>query len=65
MQTDLGARARQIRTEHDRPRRLVRELLAARLEAVLEHLDVAAAAVAALLVLDLVLDNKGFVCQRD
>ena len=59
--TCLGARARQVGAEHDCPRSLVGELLAARLEAVLEKLDVATAAVAAFLVLDLVLDNKRLV----
>ena len=65
VRTHLGARARQVRTEHDGPWRLVRELLARGLEAVLEELEVAAAAVAALLVLDLVLHDEGLVREVD
>ena len=64
VKTHLGTRARQVRAEHDCPRSLVGELLAARLEAVLKQLDVATAAVAALLVLDLVLHDKRLVRER-
>ena len=56
--THLGARARQVRTKHDGPGSLVVELLAAGLETILEEFDVATTAVAALLVLDLVLDDE-------
>ena len=63
--THLGARARQIGTEHDRPRGIVRELLSGGLETVLEKLDVATTAVAALLVLDFVLNNEGLVREAD
>ena len=63
--TYLGARAGQVGAKHDRPRSLVGELLAARLEAVLEKLDVASAAVAAFLVLDLVLHDQGLVSELD
>ena len=55
--THLGARARQVRTKHDGPGGLVVELLAAGLETILKELDVATTAVAALLVLDLVLND--------
>ena len=63
--TYLGARAGQVGTKHDRPRSLVVELLARSLEAVLEELDVTATAVTTLLVLDLVLDDKGHVGELD
>jgi len=56
----LGSRASEIRTKHDDPRSLVRELGGARLETVLEKFDVAATAVSALLVLDFVLNDQGF-----
>ena len=61
----LGARASQIRTEHDDPRCRVRELFATRLEAVFQELDVATTAVAALLVFDLVLDNQRLGLEVD
>ena len=65
MKLYLRPRASQIRTEHDRPRGIVRELLSGGLETVLEKLDVATTAVAALLVLDLVLDNERLLGEVD
>ena len=59
--THLVARASQVRTKHDGPGSLVVELLAAGLETILKELDVATTAVAALLVLDLVLDDQRLV----
>ena len=61
----LGTRAGQVGPEHNCPRSLVRELLAASLEAILEELDVATAAVAAVLVLDLVLDDERLLRKVD
>ena len=61
----LGAGASQVGAKHDGPWSLVRELLASSLETVLEQLDVATTAVAALLVLDLVLDDQGLVVELD
>lgn len=59
--TYLGARAGQVRTKHDSPRSLVRELLASGLETILEELEVTTTAVATLLVLDLVLNDEGLL----
>lgn len=61
----LGARAGKIRTEHDDPGRGVRELLAASLETVLEEFEVSTTTVAALLVLDLVLNNQRLLLEVD
>lgn len=55
----LVPRTRQVRTKHDYPRSGIRELFATRLEPISQKLEVAAAAVAALLVLNLVLYNEG------
>ena len=63
--THLGARASQVRTKHDSPWSLVRELLASCLETVLEELEVATTAVAALLVLELILHNEWLVAELD
>jgi hypothetical protein len=62
---NLRARACQIRTKHDHPGGLVIKVLARGLETILEELDVATTAVAALLVLDLVLDDKGLGAKVD
>lgn len=59
MNAYLGSRAGKIRTEHDHPWCGVRELLSAGLEAILKELHVATSAVAAFLILDFVLYNKG------
>ena len=59
--TYLGARAGQVGAKHDRPRSLVVELLAARLETIFKELDVATTAIAAVLVLHFVLDNKRLI----
>ena len=61
----LCTRASHVRTKHDRPRSLVIELLAGGLETVLEELNVATTAVAALLVLDLVLNDERLVVELD
>ena len=61
----LGAGAGEVRAEHDGPRGVVVKLAASVLEAVLEQLDVATAAVAALLVLDLVLDDQGLDAEAN
>ena len=63
--TYLGSGARQVRTEHDGPRSLVGELLSSSLEAVFQKLDVTTTAVAALLVLDFILNNQGLVGEVD
>ena len=59
--THLRAGASHVRAKHDGPGSLVVELLTRGLEAVLEQLQVATTAVAALLVLDLILDDQGLV----
>ena len=59
----LGSRASEIRTKHDDPRSLIRELGGARLETVLEKLDVSTAAVSTLLVLDFVLNDQRLVLE--
>lgn len=64
-EVDLGARAGQVRPEHDCPRRLVIELLATRLEAILKELDVTATTITAVLVLHLILDNERLVGEVD
>ena len=61
--THLVTRAGQVRTKHDHPRGRVREFLAARLEAILEQLDVTTTTVSALLVLHLVLNYEGLVLE--
>ena len=63
--TNLGTGTCQVGTEHDDPRRRVRKLLAARLETVLEQLEVSTTAYAQLLVLDLVLDHERIVFEVD
>ncbi len=63
--THLSARAGHVRAKHNGPRSLVVELLARSLEAVFEELEVTATAVAALLVLDLILDDKGLLGEVD
>ena len=63
--TNLCPRASKVRTKHNNPWSLVRKLLAARLEAILEQLDVTTTAIAALLVLDLVLNDKRLVRKLD
>lgn len=61
--TNLGTRACQVRTKHDGPWSLVRELLAFGLEAILKKLDVASTAVATLLVFDFILHHQWFVAE--
>jgi hypothetical protein len=57
--THFGTWAGEIRAKHDHPRCVVAELLAARLEAVFEQLEVATTAITTLLVFDLILDYEG------
>ena len=61
--TYLGTRTCQVRTEHDCPRCLVRELLARCLESILKELHVSTTTVTALLVLNLVLYDEGLVAE--
>lgn len=56
-ETHLCSGASQVGTKHDGPRSLVRKLLTCGLETIFKQLKVATTAVAALLVLDLILDN--------
>jgi hypothetical protein len=63
--TNLCARAREVRTEHDDPGSLVRELLSTSLEAILEQFEVSATAVATLLVFDLILNDERLVRNID
>jgi hypothetical protein len=63
--THLVTRAGQVGTKHDHPRGRVRKFLAARLEPILEQLDVTATAIATLLVLHLVLHHEGLVLEVD
>jgi hypothetical protein len=64
-EVDFGTRAGKVGTEHDNPGRLVVELLARGLEAILKELDVTATAVATLLVLDLVLNDERLSREAD
>lgn len=59
----LGSRASEIRTKHDDPRSLIRELPGARLEAVLKKLDIASTAVSTLLVLDFILHDQRLLLE--
>jgi len=63
MATNLCSGACQIRTEHHDPWGCVGELLAAGLESILKKLDVSTTTIAALLVLDFVLDNQRFILE--
>lgn len=64
-ETNLCAWASKVRAKHNNPRSLVVEFLSASLEAILEQFDVSAATIAALLVLNLVLDDEGLVRNVD
>ena len=64
-ETNLCARTSEIRTEHDDPRSLVRELFSTSLEAILEQFDVSATAVATFLVFDLILNDERLVRNVD
>lgn len=63
--TNLCAWASKVRTKHNNPRSLVVEFLPARLETILEQFDVSATTIAALLVLNLILNDKGLVRNVD
>jgi hypothetical protein len=65
MQFHLGARASVVGSEHHNPRSGIREFLPAGLEAILKKFDVTTTTVAALLVLDLILNDEGFVLEVD
>jgi len=65
LNTDLGAGARKVGAEHDSPGSLVVKLATGVLEAIFEQLNVATTAVAALLVLDLVLDDERLLAESN
>ena len=56
----FGSRTCQIGAKHNDPRRGVRKLFAAGLKSILKKFEVTTTAIATLLVLDLVLNNKRF-----
>ena len=64
-ETNLCARASEIRTEHDDPGSLVRKLFSTSLEAILEQFEVSATAVATFLVFDLILNDERLVRNVD
>jgi hypothetical protein len=64
-ETNLRAWASKVRTKHYNPRSLVVKVLPASLETILEQFDVSATTVATLLVLDLILNDKGLVRNID
>ena len=64
-ETNLCARASEIRTEHDDPGSIVRELLSTSLEAILEQFEVSATAVATFLVFHLILNDERLVRNVD
>jgi hypothetical protein len=64
-ETNLCAWAGKVRTEHDDPGSLVRELLSTSLEAILEQFEVSTTAVATLLVFDLILNDERLVGNVD
>lgn len=64
-ETNLCARASEVRTEHDDPGSIVRELLSTSLEAIFEQFDVSATAVTTLLVFDLILNDERLVRKVD
>jgi hypothetical protein len=59
----LSARTSVVRSEHHNPRSGVRKFLATGLEAIFKEFDVTTTAVTALLVLDLVLNDEGFIFE--
>lgn len=63
--THFGTWAGEIRAKHDHPWCLVAELLATRLEAVFEQLEVATTTIATLLVFNLILYYEGLVGEAD
>ena len=64
-ETNLCARTSEVRTKHDDPGSLVRELFSTSLEAILEQFDVSATAVATFLVFDLILNDERLVRNVD
>ena len=63
--TNLCAWASEVRTEHDDPGCLVRKFLSTSLETVLEQFEVSTAAVATLLVFNLILNDEWLVRNVD
>jgi hypothetical protein len=61
----LSARASVVRSEHHNPRGGIREFLPTSLEAILKKFDVTTTTVASLLVLDLILNDEGFIFEVD
>jgi hypothetical protein len=64
-ETNLCARASEVRTEHDNPGSLIREFFSTSLEAILEQFEVSTTAVATLLVFNLVLNDERLVRNFD
>ena len=64
-ETNLCARASEVRAEHDDPGSVVRELLSTSLEAILEQFKVSTTAVATLLVFDFILNDERLVRDVD
>jgi hypothetical protein len=64
-ETNLCARTSEVRTEHDDPGSIVRELLSTSLEAILEQFEVSATAIATFLVFDLILNDEWLVRNVD
>ena len=64
-ETNLCAGASEVRTKHDDPGSIIRELLSTSLEAILEQFEVSTTAVATFLVLDLILNDERLVRNVD
>jgi len=64
-ENNLCAGASEVRTEHDDPGSIIRELLSTSLEAILEQFEVSTTAVATFLVLDLILNDERLVRNVD
>ena len=64
-ETNLCAGASEVRTKHDDPGSIIRELLSTSLEAILEQFEVSTTAVATFLVLDLILNDERLVRNID
>jgi hypothetical protein len=59
----LSARASEIRTEHNNPRRLVLKSLSTRLETVFKEFEITTTAVTTLLVFYFILNNQRLVLE--
>jgi hypothetical protein len=64
-ETNLCTRASEVRTEHDDPGSIVRELLSTGLETILEQFEVSTTAIATLLVFYLILNDERLVRNVD